>query len=79
MGNMVFVYDFFRLEVQKTETEAFANVGLAFCDHKDTSKCVVELYLLKDAILPLPICHPNGTVTWPKGLFSHVIMFVYIS
>ncbi|VDI06314.1 Hypothetical predicted protein [Mytilus galloprovincialis] len=55
-----------RLEIQKTDSEAFANVGLGFCDQSDTSNCVVYVDLLKDAILPLPICHPDGSFEWPK-------------
>lgn len=57
-----------RLEIQKTDSEAFANVGFGFCDQSDTSNCVVYVDLLKDAILPLPICHLNGSFEWPKSM-----------
>lgn len=64
----------YRLEIQKTDSEAFANVGLGFCDQSDTSNCVVYVDLLKDAILPLPICHPDGSFEWPKSRYILLLM-----
>jgi hypothetical protein len=71
--DIVFLFTFnkyYRLEIQMTDSEAFATIGAGFCDQADTSNCVIYIDMLKDAILPLPICHPDGTFDWPKGLYK---------
>ncbi len=69
LGHPVIAYIFvFRLGIEKTQTMVILNLAVAFCDTGGEKTCIVDdVYILKDTAINLPICHPNGSVTWPKS------------
>ena len=63
----IFTVFILRYSLQLTESELVLSFGAGVCSPEDTEKCLVFLYLLEDAVFPLPIVHPNGTIEWPDG------------
>ncbi|KAK3589057.1 hypothetical protein CHS0354_008707 [Potamilus streckersoni] len=55
-----------KYQIQKTEAEVVATVGAGVCKDSNTKDCPVFFNLLEDAVLPIPVCNPDGSVTWPK-------------
>ncbi|XP_052071172.1 uncharacterized protein LOC127709610 [Mytilus californianus] len=55
-----------KYDIQKTDIGLIASVGVGFCDSSDTDNCVAFISLLANAVLPLPICKTDGTITWPQ-------------
>ena len=51
--------------------------GAGVCSPEDTEKCLVFLYLLEDAVFPLPIVHPNGTIEWPDGNMPNTLILYH--
>ena len=58
---------FSRYSLQLTETELVLSFGAGVCSPEDTDICLVFLYILEDAVFPLPVVYPNGTIVWPEG------------
>ena len=58
---------FSRYSLQLTETELVLSFGAGICSPEDTDICLVFLYILEDAVFPLPVVYPNGTIVWPEG------------
>ncbi|VDI41391.1 Hypothetical predicted protein [Mytilus galloprovincialis] len=55
-----------KYDIQKTDIGLIASVGVAFCDGSDTDNCVAYISLLANAVLPIPICKSDGTISWPQ-------------
>ncbi|VDI70196.1 Hypothetical predicted protein [Mytilus galloprovincialis] len=55
-----------KYDIQKTDTGLLASVTLGLCQREDTSNCLAEFSLLANAVLPLPICKTDGSITWPQ-------------
>ena len=66
-----------RYSLQLTESELVLSFGAGVCSPEDTEKCLVFLYLLEDAVFPLPIVHPNGTIEWPDGNMPNITLHVF--
>ena len=61
---------FYRLGIQKTATLLYIDAGVGICSEVDNDDCVVFIDILKDAVILLPICHPDGTIEWPDSTFN---------
>ncbi|KAL3873935.1 hypothetical protein ACJMK2_037012, partial [Sinanodonta woodiana] len=55
-----------KYQIQKTEAEVVATVGAGVCKNGNTKDCPVFFNLLEDAVLPIPVCNSDGSITWPK-------------
>ncbi|VDH91582.1 Hypothetical predicted protein [Mytilus galloprovincialis] len=56
------------LKIEKTDLETVATFGGGLCEpgsYPDEENCLVTINLLDQAVLPLPICYPNGSYSWP--------------
>ncbi|CAG2209692.1 unnamed protein product [Mytilus edulis] len=56
------------LKIEKTDLETVITFGGGLCDpgsYPDDENCLVTINLLDQAVLPLPICYPNGSYSWP--------------
>ncbi|CAG2189963.1 unnamed protein product [Mytilus edulis] len=56
------------LKIEKTDLETVATFGGGLCEpgsYPDEENCLVVINLLDQAVLPLPICYPNGSYSWP--------------
>ncbi|KAK3101652.1 hypothetical protein FSP39_005219 [Pinctada imbricata] len=52
--------------LQKTGGGLFATFGTSYCNKDDYDTCVLNFYLLRDALLPLPTCDDNGKFIMPN-------------
>ena len=58
---------YFRVLLDKTEGGAELSVEAKFCKTDDLDDCVVKVTVLDRALMPLPVCQPDGSVFFPKG------------
>ncbi|XP_072033446.1 LOW QUALITY PROTEIN: uncharacterized protein [Amphiura filiformis] len=54
-----------RVGIQKNLTLLLVNMEAGFCSKTDDDECLVFVDILKDVVILLPICHPDGTIEWP--------------
>ncbi|XP_064646638.1 uncharacterized protein LOC135499666 isoform X2 [Lineus longissimus] len=53
-------------KLEKTENVALISFNVGACSQDDHSSCFVDVPLLDEAVIPLPICRPDGSVQWPE-------------
>ena len=53
--------------MEKEFTGAVLSVEAKFCKSSDQDDCLVKLQVLDRALMSVPVCGPNGTLTFPKG------------
>lgn len=53
---------------EKEDTGAKLSLTTKFCKINDRDDCMVTLQVLDRAVLPLPICSPDGSMTFPDGM-----------
>ncbi|ESO82597.1 hypothetical protein LOTGIDRAFT_236952 [Lottia gigantea] len=51
--------------IEKTDSVALGTLGVTFCSIEDEDNCLPSLNILDETILPLPVCAPDGSFTWP--------------
>ncbi|XP_046562947.1 uncharacterized protein LOC124271840 [Haliotis rubra] len=54
-----------RVKLEKDVTAALITVAAGFCSQDDHDNCVAFFNILDEFPTPLPICHPDGSITWP--------------
>ncbi|XP_022103294.1 uncharacterized protein LOC110986022 [Acanthaster planci] len=55
-----------RITIEKSRTQLLVSMSVGFCPKTGDADCFSFINVLTDSAIPLPICHPNGTITWPK-------------
>ncbi|XP_022102001.1 uncharacterized protein LOC110985344 [Acanthaster planci] len=55
-----------RFGIEKSRTQLLVSMAVGFCPTTGNAECLSFIDVLKDSAIPLPICHPNGTFTWPN-------------
>ena len=53
--------------MEKEPTGAVLSVEAKFCKSSDPDDCLVKVQVLDRALMPLPVCGPDGSVFFPKG------------
>ena len=56
--------------MEKEPTGAVLSVEAKFCKSNDQDDCLVKVQVLDRALMPLPVCGPSGSLTFPKGQCS---------
>ena len=56
-----------RVHMEKEPTGAVLSVEAKFCKSSDPDDCLVKVQVLDRALMPLPVCGPDGSVFFPKG------------
>ena len=56
-----------RFGIEKSRTQLLVSMAVGFCPTTGDAECLRFIDVLKDSAIPLPICHPNGTFTWPDS------------
>ncbi|KAL5014181.1 hypothetical protein ScPMuIL_008451 [Solemya velum] len=59
-----------RYSIEKTDMETVATFQAGFCNIDDKTNCLPFLYIVDEAVFPLPICYPNGSMGWPDVNFA---------
>ncbi|XP_046574117.1 uncharacterized protein LOC124282192 [Haliotis rubra] len=54
-----------RMKLEKDDTAVYITVGAGFCSQDDYDNCIAFFNILDEFPTPLPICHPDGSITWP--------------
>lgn len=64
------ILDLIRYSITKGEEATLATFGVGFCSQEDTKDCILFVNLLDNAILPIPTCRPDGSISWPECKIS---------
>ncbi|XP_048258717.1 uncharacterized protein LOC124137708 isoform X1 [Haliotis rufescens] len=63
-----------KVKLEKDDKAALITVAAGFCSQDDHENCIAFFNILDEFPTPLPICHPDGSITWPevdyRGLFD---------
>ncbi|XP_046562951.1 uncharacterized protein LOC124271844 [Haliotis rubra] len=54
-----------KVKLEKDDTAALITVAAGFCSQDDHDNCIAFFNILDEFPTPLPICHPDGSITWP--------------
>ncbi|XP_033637723.1 uncharacterized protein LOC117298529 [Asterias rubens] len=55
-----------RFGIEKTKTQLLVSMSVGFCPESGDAECLEFIDVLQDSAVPLPICNPDGTFTWPE-------------
>lgn len=64
------ILDLIRYSITKGEEATLATFGVGFCSQEDTKDCILFVNLLDNAILPIPTCGSDGSISWPECKIS---------
>ncbi|XP_038062441.1 uncharacterized protein LOC119732930 [Patiria miniata] len=55
-----------RYRIEKSRTRLLVSMSVGFCPTTGDADCLPFIQVLKDSAIALPVCHPDGTITWPN-------------
>ncbi|XP_076472270.1 uncharacterized protein LOC143301766 [Babylonia areolata] len=57
---------YLRGQINREDTQVVLTVWVVVCKTNDASVCIVEMQVLDRAVMPIPLCGPDGTIHVPK-------------
>ncbi|XP_067658326.1 uncharacterized protein [Haliotis asinina] len=64
-----------RIKLEKSEKAMLISIGAGFCSVSNLDRCQGFFYVLDKAVTPLPMCNPDGTMTWPDIDYKSLLDF----
>ena len=56
--------------MEKEDTGAVLSAQVKFCKPGDPGDCLPEVKVLDRALMPIPVCGPDGSIVFPKGRYA---------